>query len=182
MSKPQMISMTLVVAMLACAIMLLQACGSKKQATPARMAMPPSPLPATYPALEHQPVRGVAAVAVSRPGQLPAFAPEELGRFAETHPVPRLMMTGPPHVTKLDCAQTAKTVGSLLRGKRTGLSDSTPVCYVELQGSFTVSGPRSAGKNRSVSTAFETAFEVFDSKTGNLLLSGGFTRPAPAAQ
>src|ERR1700729_4615481 len=62
MSKPQMISMTLVVAMLACAIMLLQACRSKKQATPARMAMPPSPLPATYPALEHQPVRGVAAV------------------------------------------------------------------------------------------------------------------------
>jgi hypothetical protein len=129
--------------------------------------------------VEPQAIRGVAAVEVSRPGQVPGFATEELARFAETHPVPKLMTgDGKAKVTKLDCGQTAKTVMALLRGKGTGLPDSTPVCYVELEGSFALSPPRSAGKPRGGGVALTTAFEVFDAKTGNLLLTGGFTHAA----
>jgi len=178
MSRPRIISVISILAALVCSVLTWQSCASKKPSTSARVALPPQAPPASYPPIARQQARGLTAIPVSRPGQVPAFTTEELGRFAETHPIPNLVMIDiKTRVIKVDCGQTEKSVSSLLRGKETGLPDGTRLCYVELQGRFAISGPRSVSKPPRATSIFNTAFEVFDANTGNLLLSGGFTHP-----
>jgi hypothetical protein len=62
---------------------------------------------------------------------------------------------------------TSGAVSTLLHGADMGLPDTTPVCYVELQGTYSFAGPQG-----NVVT-FHKGFEVFDSLTGNLILAGG---------
>ena len=68
---------------------------------------------------------------------------------------------------------SSAAVGQRLNGASTGLPDDTPLCYVELTGDFTFSGPPGAEPH------FARGFEVFDAKTGNLLLAGGLPGAAP---
>jgi hypothetical protein len=62
---------------------------------------------------------------------------------------------------------TSQAVSVVLQGERTGLPDSTLLCYVELRGNVVFSGPR------GVTVAYPRAYEVFDAHTGNLLGWGG---------
>jgi hypothetical protein len=155
------------------------ACSSrKKQAVSAKLP----PLPAlqsnqTF-ASEMQEPRGVAAVRPTKVGAIPAFAPEDLSNFVLTHPVPGVgQLEQQPKVTTLDCSYTATRLAAVLRNKSTGLPADIPFCYVELQGKFAVRTPPSKKNPRPNPLVFTKSFEVFDARTGNLLLSGGFIRP-----
>jgi hypothetical protein len=182
MSAGRIIQLLFAVCVLAWLAARQQSFGSTEQATSASGTPPPA-VTEVYPKIGRQAPRGSAAVSVTRPDQLPAFTSKELTNFVQTHPVPKLVMVDPnPRVSKVDCTQNGKSVAALLRGKSTGIPDATSVCYVELRGRFSLSGPRSNGKPRGGDATFTTVFEVFDAKTGNLLLSGGFTRPPAAPQ
>ncbi len=66
----------------------------------------------------------------------------------------------------------------ILGGKNTGLPSTKPLCYVELKGNFTFSGPPSPNHPQGTTVTHNTGFRVFDAKTGNLMLTGGFDAPA----
>jgi hypothetical protein len=62
---------------------------------------------------------------------------------------------------------SSKQVKELLHGESTGFSDDHMLCYVEMQGPVTFSGPE------GVALSYEGAIEVFDAHTGNFLIVGG---------
>jgi hypothetical protein len=144
------------------------------QATTTRLPPPPVRQSTQSGAAEiHQP-RGVEAVRPTKAGAVPAFAPEDLANFVQTHPVLVVGQLEPqPKVTTLDCSYTAKGLAGVLRNKVTGLPDDMRVCYVELQGKFAVRTPPSKQKSGPQTLVFDKGFEVFDARTGNLMLSGG---------
>lgn len=135
----------------------------------APMERPPGP------ALEP---RGIAAVRPTRAGETIGFTQDDLLNFVQSHPIPKITKTGTDFkVSRLDCAQTAKSVAGILRGKTVGLPDATPVCYVEMKRDFAITTPPSKRNFKRQTLTFNTSFEVFDSRTGNLILSGGFLHP-----
>jgi hypothetical protein len=122
---------------------------------------------------ELQPL-GIAAIPVTNAGKIPAFSESELLRFIRSHPIPRVNLIQPnPQVTRLDCNLNAKSAAVMFRGKETGLPGDAQICYVELKGKFAVSRPPTKGAE----LIFSVAFEVFDARNGNLLLSGALNRP-----
>jgi hypothetical protein len=130
----------------------------------------------TYPA-EIQAPRGVTCVRPTKTGAIPAFSNQELSIFVLNHPVPLIEQLEPRmKITTVDCTYTAKRLAVVLPNKELGLPDDTPLCYVELQGKFSVRTPPSKEVRRLKPLIFSKSFEVFDARTGNLMLSGAFAR------
>jgi hypothetical protein len=58
-------------------------------------------------------------------------------------------------------------VSLLLQGEDAGFPDDALLCYVELHGDFTFLVPQ------SVVMRYHRGYEVFDARTGNLVMAGG---------
>jgi hypothetical protein len=93
--------------------------------------------------------------------------------FATQPGFPKLPSVGaPPQVVKVQF-MTSQELADLL-GMSLGRPAPALLCYVNLRGTFQVSGPLSQQGQPSVTTV-NCAYAVFDAHTGNLLLAG--TRP-----
>jgi hypothetical protein len=137
---------------------------------PSASAAPPQPSPrhpVSFPPV--RPPTGLAAVRVSRPGQVPGFTAAEAQAYAIAHTPGTTVVRGRQvaRTTFLTAAQL--TVA--LRGAATGLPADTPVCYVVLNGRFSFVGPPLPGHKQAV-LHFPYALDVFDARTGNVLMSG----------
>jgi hypothetical protein len=158
-------------------------CSARKQVQSKKLPLPQAGLPSGYSPSQVREPRGISAVHPTRGDQTPSFAQEDLLNFVQRHSIPKVTKIEPnPTVSRIDCSQTAKTVAAVLRGKTTGLPDATPVCYVELQGEFAISAPPSKRGSQQRRVLFNRSFEVFDARTGNLILSGGFIHPPAKPQ
>jgi hypothetical protein len=113
---------------------------------------------------------GVPAIAVQAnatvsPAQVTAYVTtHRVGRNVATDDSKKLLVGQPHYITNGD-------VKKALNGEGAGLPDAAPVVFVTLQGMFTFPGPH------GVSAEYPYGFEVFDAKTGNLLLFGGLDQP-----
>ena len=77
-------------------------------------------------------------------------------------------------VSRAACGQTLGKLSDALPGKSLGLPSDTPVCYVELTGNFTwhtLPTPQAPRGNA-------LTFQVFDARTGNLIVTGALNHPA----
>jgi hypothetical protein len=61
----------------------------------------------------------------------------------------------------------SKQVTTLLNGASTGFPVDYLLCYVELSGTFTFSGPKGA------TATYHRGIEIFEAHTGNFLMGGG---------
>jgi hypothetical protein len=98
---------------------------------------------------------------------VPGFTLDDVKRYVGTHPV--RTSDARPRTYTITRAEfmNSKQVSDLLSGARTGFPEDYMLCYVELAGTFTFSGPRGATR------IYQRGFEVFDAHTGNLLMVGG---------
>ena len=62
---------------------------------------------------------------------------------------------------------TSREVKERLHGLTTGFAADHVLCYVELQGPFSFSGPQ------GVVATYSRGVLIFDAQTGNLVISGG---------
>jgi hypothetical protein len=62
---------------------------------------------------------------------------------------------------------TSKQVKEILRGANTGFADDQLLCYVELKGPFTFSGPP------NTTVTYPRGIMIFHAATGNFVISGG---------
>lgn len=103
-----------------------------------------------------------------RDPQAPAFTREDVIAWVSVNPIGRMIALEPPTLVKIEFT-TAGDIKNLFHTS-TGLLDSTPVCYVEFQGRFDAPHPPGAAP------IYTRAWEVFDGRTGNLLMAGGGDR------
>lgn len=136
--------------------------------------MTPIPAPPEYPEIDIQMPQGVPAITPSRADALPSFTEAEVRDFVMTHPPGKGASSSQYTIVTVDCALTSSDLSRILRDINTGLPDALRVCYIELEGSFTFIGPLSQPQGERRVVIYPRGFEVFDAKTGNLLLDGGF--------
>jgi hypothetical protein len=135
-------------------------------ATPSPLLSPPS-----YDPGPPKPPFGVSGIAVTRPGQVPAFTAGEAELYVRTHPLPRSLPDS--HIVTVAVSfELAGDVSALLEGTDVGRPANVVVCYVEMSGTFYVAAPPKPGQPHTTLTLMH-GFAVFDAATGNLLLSGG---------
>ena len=135
--------------------------------------------PVTYPEMPAQRPTGTPAMRPIRPDQTPAFTADELKQYLMSTPGAfGTTKASTVQITRLDCNMKGGDVGGLLARVNTGLSNDTSVCYVEYSGTFTYYGLPSHRFPRGTTLTFNTGFQVFDAKTGNLLLSGALEHPS----
>lgn len=95
------------------------------------------------------------------------FTAQDASQYATTYPMWRnLAPWSPPTVVKVLFLSSGQ-LKTMLHGEDTGLPASAVVCYVELRGTFTFSN------GQGTDVTFHRGFEVFDGRTGNLLMAGG---------
>jgi hypothetical protein len=112
----------------------------------------------------HATPTGRSAITPSLPG-VPSFRAEDARAYAESGRIP-VGVARNVHATEVKFLTSAE-VSQRLDGANTGFPAETPMCYVEMQGDFTFTGPKGSDPH------YDRAFEVFDAKSGNLLLAGG---------
>jgi hypothetical protein len=97
----------------------------------------------------------------------PAFSVEDAKQYVTSHPLP--MQEGKGTKPTIIAAEflDSKEVVHRLGGITTGFPDDYPLCYVELQGSFTFVGPPGS------KATYNRGFAIFDAHTGNLVIGGG---------
>ena len=135
--------------------------------TPQRLEIPSTPTVA------QTPVSGVRAIQPTLTGRIPAFREADVREFAMRFPPPKTFTdASSKSIANLDCGMFSQDLAAHLGNLTTALSSDLPICYVELSGNFVVSVPPAAnGQNRNP-RLYVKAFEVFDARTGNMLLSG----------
>lgn len=104
---------------------------------------------------------------VSTGPSVPAFQAADAAQFASTHAMPQNQAVGSQTMVVSVRFLTSKQVSDLLNGESTGLPDSTLLCFVELQGTFTFGG----GMGSMVT--YHRGYEVFDAHSGNIIMAGG---------
>lgn len=98
---------------------------------------------------------------------IPAFTLQDAIDYVSTHPVPRAKLLASIVVTR-GAFMTDGQLALLLHGESTGLPSSTIVCYIEFHGDVQfLNGPP------GTTPRFSKGYEVFDARTGNLLMWGG---------
>ena len=101
---------------------------------------------------------------------VPAFTEQDVRQYVNTSQTrslgPKVAVTGPFTIEKV-IFLTEQELTALPGGIRTGLPSQTLVCYVELRGTFVISGPPGF-----TIPPYSKGFEVFDAATGNLLVNG----------
>ena len=92
------------------------------------------------------------------------FSASDVENYVKNHPMAEAVVVAPlPQAVKVEFLTSREVNISL--NVRTNLPDNTRVSLVTLQGSFQVSGPQGA-KTKIVNTAYQ----VFDAQSGNLVL------------
>jgi hypothetical protein len=109
---------------------------------------------------------GSPAIRTRKTG-IPAFSLDDAKEYVKNHPLRGRSNTGRSFtITRVEF-MSSKQVSDLLHGESTGFPDGHTMCYVEIQGPITFSGPE------GVALTYNGAVEVFDGETGNLLIVGG---------
>ncbi len=113
---------------------------------------------------------GVPAISPTLPGKIPAYTTEDVRRYISSHALPAgLTVSGKqPAITKIEFI-SAHQANLLLQGKSIERPDTALVCYVELNGLFFKNSGSSSGATPPSATN-STAIEIFDAKTGNMLM------------
>jgi hypothetical protein len=144
------------------------------QAT-SKLKLPPIPKgPTSYPAIPVQQPNGAPAI---RPAG-PSLSTDEVRQFLTSNSNPvGIKGVANTSLSRVDCNQTVGKVAPMLPGKSLGLPPDMQVCYVELNGNFTVYTPPTAQAQRGAALTYHTAFRVFDAKTGNLMVTGTLNQP-----
>jgi hypothetical protein len=102
----------------------------------------------------------------------PAFTLDDVKQFVMAHPLQRGSNGGKIFAITRAEFMSSKQVVELLHGESTGFPDDHMLCYVEMHGPVTFSGPP------GVTLSYEGAIEVFDAQTGNFLIVGGLREPS----
>jgi hypothetical protein len=119
----------------------------------------PQPLPPSAPV-------GSPAI-TARTGGTPAFTVDDVKQYVATHALPMAASgDAKPAITRVEFV-TSQTVSERLNGTTTGFPADYPLCFVELQGPFTFSGPG------GTKVTYNRGVLIFDAKTGNLVIGGG---------
>lgn len=111
---------------------------------------------------------GVPDIRPNRPADDPSFTTSDVVSYVATRPLAQTTSSsilGPSAVTVQFL--TSQVVSSRLAGEPTGLPSNTLLCFVEVHGTFVFLGPS------GLTPSFHTGYEVFDARTGNLLMWGG---------
>lgn len=99
---------------------------------------------------------------------VPSFTVEAAREYVMTHPFPAFAggKGQKPAITRAEFL-TSKQVTEILRGASTGFADDQLLCYVELKGPFTFSGPP------NTTVTYPRGIMIFHATTGNFVMSGG---------
>jgi len=109
---------------------------------------------------------GSAAITPHLAG-IPAFTIDDARRFVTTHPQSLgLRRDYSRSATRVEFL-TSQQVSERLHGASTGFPADRLLCYVELQGTFTFSGPE------GTHVTYPRRFFIFDAQTGHLVINGG---------
>ncbi len=111
---------------------------------------------------------GVPAIQPHLSG-VPAFTEDDVREYVSARPFNghRFESKGPVTITRI-LFITSYDACQLMRGESVGLPNDAIVCYVQLSGTFLFSSPFST----TPQPPLHTGEEVFDGKTGNLLVLG----------
>ncbi|HYU71548.1 MAG TPA: hypothetical protein VEL31_02615 [Ktedonobacteraceae bacterium] len=143
-------------------VIALAGCGAYKQPSgKQQIALPTGTL--------QQPVGEPAITPTSR--DIPAFTKEDVIKYIRTHDM-LFSDTSPSAITGIEVTFiTSKEVNKIINRQGTGIPDNYLLCFARLTGTFTFPGPPTI-KGQPTSSTYEEAYEVFDAKTGNLLMGG----------
>jgi hypothetical protein len=110
---------------------------------------------------------GAQAIQPYLPG-IPTFTKDDVRRYIQAHGSSgmRFSSVGKPTITRI-LFITSREACELMRGEYIGLPNDALVCYVELSGIFPFFGPFN-----SQPTIFHRVQDVFDARTGNLVVTG----------
>jgi hypothetical protein len=99
---------------------------------------------------------------------VPSFTVETAREYVMAHPFPAFAggKGKKPTITRAEFL-TSKQVREILRGASTGFADDQLLCYVELKGPFTFSGPP------NTTVTYPRGIMIFHAATGNFVMSGG---------
>jgi hypothetical protein len=99
---------------------------------------------------------------------VPSFNVEAAREYVMAHPFPAFAggKGKRPTITRAEFL-TSKQVTEILRGASTGFADDQLLCYVELKGPFTFSGPP------NTTVTYPRGIMIFHAATGNFVMSGG---------
>jgi hypothetical protein len=143
--------------------------------TGSRTRKPITKRPEVHPAIPVQQPQGSPAIRPTHPSETPAFAVDDVRRYLNSTPGALVdSLKSKASISRIDCSLDAGKVSALLHGRNTGLPNDLRVCYVELSGTFNFYVPPSARSSRGSTLAFHSGFQVFDARTGNLVLAGAY--------
>lgn len=110
---------------------------------------------------------GSAAIKPASQGT-PSFTVEAAREYVMAHPFAAFAggKGEKPTITRAEFL-TSKQVTEILRGANTGFADDQLLCYVELKGPFTFSGPP------NTNVTYPRGIMIFHAATGNFVMSGG---------
>lgn len=148
-------------------ILVVVACGS----SPTHSKSGNLPLPTVTP----QQLVGVGAITPSSTGTI---TQTDVMNYVQTHNIPFNSATQAAHKVESISFVTSKQVNTLLNRKNTYIPDNYPLCFVTFSGTFLFPHPPVPVVSRR-SFTYQRAFEVFDAKTGNLLMGGGLPSLPP---
>ncbi|GHO90167.1 hypothetical protein KSF_002150 [Reticulibacter mediterranei] len=117
---------------------------------------------------------------------VPAFTKHDVVLYIKSRP---MLFTDAPGssitITEADVTfMTSKQVNAIINRQGLGIPDNYPLCFAQLLGNFPFPGP-STDNGKPVTVTYRYAYEVFDAKTGNLLMGGGLNitpTPGPVLQ
>ena len=118
---------------------------------------------------ELRPTVPVGSAAIKPASQsVPSFTVEAAKEYVLANP-PHAFATGKNEKLTITRAEflTSKQVKEILRGANTGFADDQLLCYVELKGPFTFSGPP------NTTVTYPRGIMIFHAATGNFVMSGG---------
>ena len=145
-------------------VLALVSCGYTQPPTGGRHKVP---LPTGTP----RQIVGAPAITPTLSG-IPAFAKDDVMAYVTTHNMP-FDDAPPSDITAVEVSFiTSREVNALIDRQNTSIPDSYLLCFVRLTGRFVFAGPPTAS-GQATSLTYQHAYQVFDAKTGNLLMGGG---------
>lgn len=112
---------------------------------------------------------GAAAIAPSSSGTI---TKTDVMNYVQTHNLPFNSAALSAHQVESISFITSKEVNTILNQTNTYIPDNYPLCLVTFFGAFNFPHPPVITAKQQPFT-YNRAFEVFDAKTGNLLMGGG---------
>ena len=159
--RKYILSMFIVTGLLAFILVSCSNGGGGLQPSPTITPAPAPPLSLLLSATPTTP-QGIPAIKPTKSG-IPAFTVNDVRNYMQSHP---LAGNTKSTVTGIDFLSSTE-ISRLLRGESTGFPASQLLCYAQLKGTFSFSGPP------GTTVTFQTGFMLFDAKSGNLITIGG---------